>query len=223
MSGKKKVSIKKVKKAKMVNVVYGAGDTNFAELVGKTLAEARDFLVSGNYNYPKNAVVGISGKARTPKPDYKLKADDVLLVEDPSPVCVYFDNKVKEDVAFVGMTVGAVADLLRKKWKSLPEKPMFKVGEDGEDTVEADHVLASGEELTLGQPSVHVVCGSNGEDHSDLIGKTVAYARKALTESHNIKKKMKAIVNGDDVKDEKAHVLKQGDELEFTEEDGRLG
>lgn len=220
MNGKKKVSVEKVKKVKMVNVVYGTGDTNFGELVGLTLAEAREFLVSGNFNYPNNVVVSISGKTRTPKPEYKLKAGDELLVNDPEPVNVYFEKKTRSSVDFVGMTVAAVAEVVRKKWKSLPEKLAFKVGED---TVEADHFLASGEELTLGWPAVHVVCGSNGEDHSDLIGKTVAYARKALAETHNIKKQMKAIVNGDDIEDEKSHVLQQGDELEFTEEDGRLG
>ncbi|MEK7511882.1 MAG: hypothetical protein AAB575_02595 [Patescibacteria group bacterium] len=222
MSGKKKnvpVKEKPVKKEKLVNVAYGRGDTNFSELVGKTLAEAKEFLVSGNCNYPTNIVVSLPNKPRA-KPDYKLKAGDELYCEDPEPVNVYFEKKTRSSVDFVGQTVGAVCEALRKKWKSLPKAPGIKVNDEEAKT---DHVLESGDELRLSHPAVKVTCGSNGDDHTDLIGKSVAYARKMLSEKYNIKKSMNALVNDDDVDDEKSRILEQGDELEFSEEDGKKG
>ena len=113
-----------------------------------------------------------------------------------------------------------VCDVLRKKWKNLPEKPDIQVNDE---KAELDYVLQSSDTLNLFYPPVKAICGSNGEDHTDLIGKSVAFARKYLSESHNIKKHMLAIINGDDVKNEKTTLLKQGDELEFTEEDGKKG
>ena len=149
-----------------------------------------------------------------------MKAGDEILCEDPDPVKVNFEKKTVSKTDFVGQTVSVVCDVLRKKWKNLPEKPDIQVNDE---KAELDYVLQSSDTLDLFYSPVKVICGSNGEDHTDLIGKSVAFARKYLSESHNIKKHMLAIINGDDVKNEKTTLLKQGDELEFTEEDGKKG
>jgi hypothetical protein len=222
MSGKKKEVSKPVANEQKVKVTYNGKVTLYDQLIGKTLDEAREYLY--HEGFPRNALMSIvnfagSGKAKV-RSNYKLKASDEISCQDPMPVEVNFENKTVSKTDFVGLTVSGVCDVLRKKWKKLPEKLGVQANYE---KVEPDYVLQSGDTLTLSYPAVKVICGSNGEDHTDLIGKSVAYVRKHLSESHNIKKTMSAIINGEDVENEKATLLKNGDELEFVDEDGRHG
>ena len=215
MAGKKK----QVKSDEVQGVFVNYDDkvTVFVELVGKTFAEVKAALVD-LVNLHAGASVSVEGKDSVRK-NYKLKPGDSLLCESPEPVRVVFGDKDVEKLEFVGKTVGEVKAMLPKNFKL----PVMMETVIDDEKVDDAHVLESGDELKFSYPTVKVTCGSNGADHSNLIGITVAAARKCLAETMNIPKDADAYVGGQAIekKEEKNVTLKQGDELEFIKEDGQ--
>jgi hypothetical protein len=68
--------------------------------------------------------------------------------------------------------------------------------------------------------TIKVVCGANSEN-AEVIGMTVAQARRALAESLNIPEEARASVSGDNV--ETGYVLREGDVLEFVKKSSENG
>jgi hypothetical protein len=67
---------------------------------------------------------------------------------------------------------------------------------------------------------IKVVCGANYEE-AEVVGMTVAQAKRALMESLNIPEDSQAIISGDNVNTD--YILREGDTLEFIKPSGENG
>jgi hypothetical protein len=133
-------------------------------------------------------------------------------------VCGKFSERYKE---LCGKTVAAAKEFLQGK-VTIAEG-MVAVVED--DVLDDSYNLHAGETVEFKQAVVTVVCGANEVSEASLVGKSIAFARKATKDALNIPRGAKAILDGTEIerKDEGRVKLEPMSRLEFIKEDGRKG